>query len=102
MEILEESALVGGDNWELNVDGSATGHASKVGIIITTLGGEELEYNITFRFKATNNVVEYEARVNRIKIAHKLEARKIRVRSDSKLIVDQLLGEYEAREDRMV
>lgn len=72
----------------MNVNGLAIGHASRAGIIITALGGEELEYAIRFRFKVTNNEAEYEALVNGLKIAHKLEAKRIRVKSDSKLIVD--------------
>lgn len=101
MEVPEEPALIEGDNWELNVDGSARGHASGAGIIITGPGGEELEYAIRFGFKATNNEARYKALVNGLKITHKIWARRIRVKSDSKLIVDQVLGEYEAREDRM-
>lgn len=68
---------------------------------MTSPRGEELEYAIVFGIKATNNEAEYEALVNRIKRAHKLEAREVRVRSDSKLIVDQVLREYEVREERM-
>lgn len=85
----------------MNVNGSATGHASGDEIIITSPRGEELEYAIRFGFKATNNEVAYGALVNGLKIAHKLGASKIRVRSYSKLIVDQVLGEYKAREERM-
>jgi len=60
-----------------------------------------VEYAIRFGFKATNNEAEYEALVNGLKITHKLGARSISVKSDSKLIVDHVLGEYKAREDRM-
>lgn len=39
--------------------------------------------------------------VKGLKISHKLGAKKIRVRSDFKLIVDQVLREYEVREERI-
>lgn len=99
-EILEGLAPVVDDKWGLNVDGLATSHARGAGIIIIASGGEELEYAIKFKFKATNNEAEYA--VNGLKIAHKLGAKKVRVRSNSKLIGNQVLGEYEAREERMV
>lgn len=85
----------------LNVNGSTTNHANRARIIITALVGEQLEYAIRFSFNATNNEVEYEALVNNLKITHKLRARCIRVESHSKLIVDQVIGEYEVREDWM-
>lgn len=56
-----------------------------------------MKYAIRFRFRVTNNEARYEVLVNGLKIAHKLWAKCIRVRSDSKLIMDQVLGEYEAR-----
>lgn len=92
-----EATFIKGDGWELNVNGSTTGNASGARIIITSPGEEELEYSVKFGFKATNNEAEYKALVNRLKIAHKLGAKKIRVRTNSKLIVDQVLKEYEAR-----
>lgn len=97
-----EGATIFMDNsWLLNVDGSLTDNASRAGIIVISLVGKELEYDIRFRFKATNNEAEYEALVNELKIAHKLRARGVKVWSDSKLIVDQVLREYEVREERM-
>lgn len=102
MELRRKPTLTDGNNWELHVDGSATNHASGDKIIIIAPRGEEMEYAIRFGFKVTNNEAKYEALVNRFKIAHKLGAKSIRVRSDSKLILNQVLGKYEVREDRMV
>lgn len=58
-----------------------------------------LEYVIKFGFKATNNEVKYEALVSDLKIVNELGVRKITLRSDSKLVVYQVLGKYKARED---
>ncbi|KAL0282513.1 UNVERIFIED_CONTAM: Retrovirus-related Pol polyprotein from transposon [Sesamum radiatum] len=44
-------------------DGSSTTQGSGAGIVITTPEGEDLEFAITFGFKASNNEAEYEALV---------------------------------------
>ena len=49
----------------------------------------------------TNNKVEYEALITGLKLAKMLMARRIVLQADSQLIVEQVKGVYEAREDRM-
>ena len=49
----------------------------------------------------TNNEVEYEALITGLKLAKMLMARRIVLQADSQLIVEQVKGVYEAREDRM-
>lgn len=101
VEKLEGTTLAKDNGWLLNIDGSSTNKASGGGIVMISPVGEELEYAIRFGFKATSNEVEYKALVNGLKIAHKLRTRKVKVRSDSKLIVDQIHREYEVKGERM-
>ena len=54
-----------------------------------------------FQFRATNNEVEYEATIAYLQIYRDLEAKHVRLRIDSQLVVNQILGEYEAREPTM-
>lgn len=99
---LEGATLAEDNGWLLNIDGSSTDKASEAGIIMISPVGEELEYAIRFGFKAANNEAKYKALVNGLKIAHKLEAKKIRVRINSKLTVEKILREYKAKGKRMV
>ncbi|XP_019154265.1 PREDICTED: uncharacterized protein LOC109150734 [Ipomoea nil] len=52
-------------------------------------------------FKLSNNEAEYEALLNGLRLAAGLRAKKVRIRCDSKLVVSQVSGEYEANEGSM-
>lgn len=57
---------------------------------------------IRFNFQAKNNRAEYEALVGSLHMAMAMEVCKLIIYSDSQLIVYQVLGEYEARDEQMV
>ncbi|KAL0402613.1 UNVERIFIED_CONTAM: Ribonuclease HI [Sesamum latifolium] len=88
--------------WLLHVDGSYTIQGSGAGIVITTPQGEDLEFAIKFGFKASNNEAEYEALVIGMRMAHEAGARHLLAYSDSQLIVKQIEGAYEAKEESMI
>ena len=88
--------------WELHVDGSSNKQGSGAGIILNTPEGLQIEYALRFDFEASNNEAEYEALIVRIQLATSMGTEKIRVYSDSQLIVNQILQQYEAREDNMI
>ncbi|GAV86323.1 RVT_3 domain-containing protein [Cephalotus follicularis] len=88
--------------WKLSVDGSSCLTGSGAGLVLTSADGWTLEYALRFKFKATNNEVEWEALIAGLKIAKHLEVQKIEASSDSQLVVGLKNGEYEAREDPMV
>ena len=52
--------------------------------------------------KTTNNVAEYSALIAGLEEAHRLGARRVRVFSDSQLLVKQLKGEYRVRKDHLL
>ncbi|KAL0463145.1 UNVERIFIED_CONTAM: hypothetical protein Slati_0202100 [Sesamum latifolium] len=88
--------------WLLHVDGSSTIQGSGAGIVITTPQGEDLEFAIKFGFKASNNEAEYEALVIGMMMAHEAGARHLLAYSDSELVVKQVEGTYEAKEESMI
>ncbi|KAL0368380.1 UNVERIFIED_CONTAM: hypothetical protein Scaly_1056900 [Sesamum calycinum] len=59
--------------WLLHVDGSTTTQGSWGRIVINSLQGENMEFAIRFEFKASNNVVEYEALVLGMRMAQEAE-----------------------------
>ncbi|KAL0445808.1 UNVERIFIED_CONTAM: hypothetical protein Slati_1708700 [Sesamum latifolium] len=88
--------------WLLHVDGSSTAQGSDAGITITTPQGENLEFAIKFDFKVSNNEAEYEALVIGMRMAHETGARHLLAYSDSQLVVKQVEGTYEAKEESMI
>ncbi|KAL0412102.1 UNVERIFIED_CONTAM: hypothetical protein Slati_3799900 [Sesamum latifolium] len=86
----------------LHVDGSSTAQGSGAGIVLTTPQGDDMEFAVKFEFKASNNEVEYEALVFGMRMAQDAGASHLLAYSDSQLIVKQVNGEYEAKEESMV
>ncbi|KAI3470756.1 hypothetical protein Pfo_027419 [Paulownia fortunei] len=87
--------------WLLHVDGSATISSCGACIMLTSPEGEELEFAVRFEFKTSNNEAEYEALVRRLKMALELGVRQLSVFSDSRLVMQQVRGEFVAKEKRM-
>ncbi|KAL0461390.1 UNVERIFIED_CONTAM: Ribonuclease HI [Sesamum latifolium] len=88
--------------WLLHVDGSSTMQGSGAGVVLTTPQGDDLECAIKFDFKASNNKAEYEALVLGMRMALDAGTLHLLAYSDSQLIVKQVSGEYEAKEESMV
>ncbi|KAL0391487.1 UNVERIFIED_CONTAM: hypothetical protein Slati_4533800 [Sesamum latifolium] len=84
------------------IHGSSTIQGSGAGIVITSPQGEELEFAVKFGFKASNNEVEYKALMTGMKMDHEVGARHLIAYSDSQLVVKQVEGVYEAKEENMI
>ncbi|VFQ94347.1 unnamed protein product [Cuscuta campestris] len=52
-------------------------------------------------FRVSNNEAEYEALINGLKILRKMGVSRVQVYTDSRLVVGQITGEFEAKEERM-
>ena len=60
-----------------------------------------MKYTVRLQFTATNNKAEYKALLIGLSLAKALEARNLIVQADSQLIIGQVKGDYEAKEERM-
>ncbi|KAL0288973.1 UNVERIFIED_CONTAM: hypothetical protein Sangu_2635300 [Sesamum angustifolium] len=85
--------------WVLHVDESSTTQGNVAGIVITSPQGEDMEFAIKFDFKASKNEVEYETLVLGMRIAQDAGTLHLLAYSNSQLIVKQVSGEYEAKEE---
>lgn len=56
---------------------------------------------VRLQFPTTNNEVEYEVILTGLRIVRALGAKNILLKSNSKLVVGQIRGKYEAKEGRM-
>ncbi len=88
--------------WALYVDGAANSRGSGLGIVLISPKGELLEQVVRLNFSASNNEAEYEALLHGLRAANRLDADSLTIHYDSQLIVNQLTGEYMAKDKRMI
>jgi ribonuclease HI len=69
--------------------------------VIITPEGEELNGSLRLEFRTTNNEAEYEAVIAGLGLALELGAKSVEVRSDSQVIIGHIMGEFEAKGDKM-
>nr|XP_023875548.1 uncharacterized protein LOC111988025 [Quercus suber] len=99
---LDEDSLTNeAKKWTIQTDGSSAQKRGGVGVVIITPDGEMLKYEVQLKFSATNNEAEYEGILTRLRLGKALEAKNLLVQSDSKLVIGQIKGGYEAKEERM-
>ena len=94
-------SLHGHSPWKLYVDGAANQKGSRVGIVIVSPDRITIEKSLRLGFSATNNEAEYEALLIGVAMVRKLGRKVVDVFSDSRLVVEQVKGELEARNLRM-
>ena len=76
------------------VDGSSREQGARAWVILVNPEGEDVSYAIKFEFKATNNQAKYEAFIAGLKLVQALRAEKVKVRTDSQLVVNHLNGSF--------
>jgi ribonuclease HI len=64
-----------------------------VGLVFISPLGVRMEYMARLHFPASNNVAEYKALVNDLRIAIELGICRLEIRGDSELVVDQVMKE---------
>ena len=60
-----------------------------------------IEKSLRLDFSATNNEAEYEALLMRITMVQRMSGKSIKIFSDSRLVVSQVKGEFEEKDERM-
>ena len=89
------------DRWTIQTDGSSAQRRWGVGVVITTLDGEMLKYGVQLKFLTTNNEAKYEGILTGLRLGKALGAKNLLVQNNSRLVIGQIRGEYEAKEERM-
>ncbi|XP_050289605.1 uncharacterized protein LOC126727727 [Quercus robur] len=93
--------LQGPTCWKAYVDGAANQRDSGVGLVLISPKGITIEKSLRLDFSATNNKAEYEVLLEGMSMVEKLGEKSIDMFSDSRLVVGQVNGELEARDERM-
>lgn len=68
------------------------------GVVIKNEKGETLSHYGEYLGKQTNNFAEYSAIISALKKAHELGAAEVQCIADSKLVVEQLKGNWKVKE----
>jgi ribonuclease HI len=82
-------------------DGSLMKTGAGVGPPFISPLGKHLRYVLRLHFPASNNVAEYEALVNGLRIAIELGVRRLDARGDLQLVIDQVMKNSHYRDPKM-
>ncbi|XP_017408416.1 uncharacterized protein LOC108321234 [Vigna angularis] len=89
------------DEWNLYVDGASGRSISGAGIVLEGPNGFLLEHSLVFKFKVSNNQAEYEALMAGLELARDMGARRVTCRTDSQLVVGQMNGDFQVKEEQL-
>ena len=82
-------------------NGSLMKKGAGAGLVFVSPLGVRLRYMVHFHFPSSNNVAEYEALINGLRIAIELGIRWLDVRGDSQLVIDQVVKESSSHNAKM-
>jgi len=88
----------------ISIDGAARGNPGPagIGVMIREEGGPFKRKVWEYIGEATNNVAEYHALLLALREAGRLKASRVKIRSDSELLVRQMNGRYRVRHPRLI
>jgi ribonuclease HI len=87
--------------WTMYFDGSLMKTGAGAGLLFVSPLGKHLLYIIRLHFPASNNVAEYEALVNGLRIAIELGVQCLDARGDLQLVIDQVMKNSHRHDRRM-
>jgi ribonuclease HI len=70
-------------------------------VVLINPSGDQVKYMVHLEFKATNNMVEYEALIFGLFVALSLGIRQLLMKGDSQLIIKQVRGECSCNKPRL-
>jgi len=87
--------------WTMYFDGSLMKMVAGAGLLFISPLGVHTRYVIRIHFTTSNNIAEYEAHVNGQKIAIELGVRRLDIRGDSQLVIDQVMKASSCHDPKM-
>ena len=87
--------------WVVHVNDLSTQHTRGIGVVLQSSEGDKLKHKVCLQYQTINNEVEYEAIFKGSELARSVEAKLILVLGDSQLVIGQINGTYETKEERM-
>ena len=87
--------------WVIHTDGSSTQHAGGIRVVLQSPEGDKMKHKVRLQYQTTNSKVKYEVLLKGLKLARSVQAESIIILGDSQLIIGQVNGTYEAKEEQM-
>jgi ribonuclease HI len=87
--------------WTMFFDGSLMKTGAGAGLLFILPLGKHLRYVLRIHFPVSNNVAEYEALVNGLRIAIELGVRRLDACGDSQLVINQVMKNSHCRDPKM-
>ena len=87
--------------WKVYVDGASNQKGSRVGLVLISPKKLIIEKSLRLGFSVTNNEAEYKALLEGMSMVQRMGGKSAIMLSDSRLVVGQVKGELEARDERM-
>jgi hypothetical protein len=87
--------------WTLYFDGSVMKTGAGADLLFVSPLGEHMRYAVRLHFPVSNNMAEYEALLCGLKIAIETGIKRLDVREDSQLVIDQVMKNVSCHDDKM-
>jgi ribonuclease HI len=87
--------------WTHYFDGSVMKTGADAGLLFVSPLGEHMRYAVRMHFPASNNMAEYEALLCGFRIAIETGIKRLDVRRDSQLVIDQVMKNASYHDDKM-
>ena len=83
------------------MDGSSTLHAEGIELVLKSPEVDTLKRKVRLHYQITNNEAEYKTLLKGLELAKSLRTESVLVQGDSQLVIGQVNGTCEAKEERM-
>ena len=94
-------AIVDQEYWTMYFDGSLMKKGADVRLVFVSPLGVRMRYMVWLHFPSSNNIAEYEALINGLCITVELGIRRLVVRGDSQLVINQVMRESSCHNAKM-
>jgi ribonuclease HI len=95
------TALIQPELWTMYFDGSLMKIGAGAGLLFISPLEKHLCYVLRLHFPTSNNVAEYEALINGLRIAIELGVRRLDARGDSQLVINQVMKNSHCHDRKM-
>jgi ribonuclease HI len=100
-EIQTHPASIEHETWTMFFDDSVMKEGAGVGLVFISPLGVRMEYMVRLHFLVSNNAAEYEALINNLRITVELGIKRLEIRGDSELVVDQIMKDKNCVDPKM-
>ena len=101
MEMEVDTKIDKGDLWAMFFDGAYCKDGSGAGILLISHARVTYKFSFTLSFPCTNNIVEYEALLLGLRLAHKHGIKYLCVIGDNELVVCRVRNVYVSKKERL-